>query len=144
MKLHKVKKRTAACDELSRVEPKNIPPRRIECRRMESLRSLFFLKQAEYNIRCSTFNVDGLVKSRKSKLFTSVFCIWYLVFSILTYRYRIIYFIPNTKHETPNTWWIRLFTNSSLLDVRCSTFDLPAMPWWRCEKNSATWFVYWC
>jgi hypothetical protein len=30
MKLHKVKKRTAACDELSRVEPQNIPPRRIE------------------------------------------------------------------------------------------------------------------
>jgi len=27
MKLHKVKKRTAACDELSRVEPKNV-----ECR----------------------------------------------------------------------------------------------------------------
>jgi hypothetical protein len=46
-------------------------------------------------------NIDGLEKSRKNELFTSVFCIWYLVFSILTYRYRIIYFIP--KHQTRNT-----------------------------------------
>jgi len=45
----------------------------------------------------------NLVKSQKSKLFTSVFCVWCLVFSILTYRYSIIYFMPNTKHETPNT-----------------------------------------
>jgi len=48
---------------------------------------------------------DGLVKSRKSKLFTRVFCIWYLVFSILTYQYCIIYFIPNTKHSMNSTFY---------------------------------------
>jgi adenosylcobinamide-phosphate synthase len=38
----------------------------------------------------------------KSCHFTTVFCVWCLVYSILTCRYRIIHCIPNTQYETPN------------------------------------------
>jgi len=76
MKLHKVKKRTAACDELSRVEPKNI-----ECRMSKDgialgLRSqfcevcsltLFFktdrIHYSMFDVQCSMFDVHFLVNS---------------------------------------------------------------------------------
>ena len=32
----------------------------------------------------------------------------------------------------------------SMFDVGCSMFDLPAMPWNRCEANLTIWFIYPC
>ena len=61
-------------------------------------------KTAEFGYY-SLNNVDNLVKSQKSSLFTRVFCIWCLVFSILTFLYSIIYFIPNTKHLMNSTFY---------------------------------------
>ena len=55
-----------------------------------------------YNYRCkiqfNPFMNDNLEKSQKSNLFTSVFCIWCLVFGNLTRSHIIIYFIQNTKY----------------------------------------------
>jgi hypothetical protein len=76
----------------------------LHCWSMSCLRALLFIPKPF---------IDGLVKSRKSKLFTSVFCIWYLVFSILAYRYCIIYFIPNTKHLMDSTFYESIFINHS-------------------------------
>ena len=74
-------------------------------------RKCFCTKCKEFTIK--TLNViearlDGLVKSQKNAFLREC-----LVFRILTNWYNVIYVILNTKHETPSTWWIQLFTNSS-------------------------------
>jgi hypothetical protein len=51
-------------------------------------------------------NSDNLVKGQKSKLFTSVFCIWCLVFlhALSHHRFHTKYQTRNTKHLMNSTF----------------------------------------
>jgi hypothetical protein len=89
MKLHEVKKRTA---EPGKREPKNRRMSNIECRRVESLRSIYFIKSIEF--LPSTFIIRHFF-SHLLNLSPSVLCLLSSVFRLPKLR------IPHSAFRIP-------------------------------------------